>query len=135
MKIPLLFSLFAFLMVVPCLSQEIEHVKVGGRQEETTFFPHIGRYYEGEIPVSVLGDPEGIQVGKGWEVVSFCISYPCESLNKTTVVTDFLIPERIIRDIIANSLGQMIFITNIVARDAYGNTANPIPMNLIPVRQ
>jgi|GEM_PF-2782946 len=131
MKILLLFSL---LLVKSSLSQEIEHIKVGKEAESIALFPHIGSYYQGEIPISVFDNPAGIQVGKGWDVISFSISYSSENQDKTSKVKGYAIPQQIVRDIFANSLGQMVFITNIVAVDTKGNHVNIIPMNLIPVR-
>lgn len=130
-----LFS-FAFLSAFCGFSQEkIEHVKlVADSVVETNYFPHIDRFYEGEIPIAYLGDAEGIQVAGGWKVISFSISYPYGNQNKVVPVKGNLIPEYIIKDIYANSMGEMIFITNIVALNEKKNALHLVPMHLTPVK-
>ena len=130
----MLFSL-ALLVAFGGSSQEIEHVKLGVDTTVTAnFFPHIDRFYEGEIPVSYLGDPRGIQVVEGLKVISFSISYPYGNLNKVVPVKGNRIPEDIITDIFRNSLGEMIFITNIVTLSDENKKLHIVPMSLIPIK-
>lgn len=114
---------------------EPEHVKIGiDTTSEVRCFPHIDRFYEGEIPISYLGDPEGIQASNGLRVISFCISYAAGNTNKTVPVKGNRIPEEIVREIYANSLGEMVFITNIVTLTDENKRIDLMPMHLVPVK-
>lgn len=133
---PWLFNVLIF-AAFPALGQEEpEHVKIGiDTTAEVNYFPHIGPFYEGEIPVIYLSDPDGIQAGTDLLVISYSISYPYGNQNKIVPVKGNRIPEEIIRDIFANSLGEMIFITNIVTLNDKGKRVDLVPMTLIPVKE
>lgn len=131
----LLFSILVS-CALPLTAQETEHVRIGKDTVGVvmSFFPHIDKFYEGEIPVEYLGDSDGIQVVEGWKVISFSISYPFGNQNKVVPVKGNTIPAEIIRDIYVNSLGEMIFITNIVILNAENRRMHLVPMTLVPVR-
>ncbi len=135
---PFLFSISILFAAFQGISQveEPEHVKIGvdTTAVEISYFPHIDKFYEGEIPVEYLSDPKGIQVTEGWKVISFSISYPYGNQNKVVPVRGNTIPTDIIKDIYANSLGEMIFITNIVTLNEENRRVHLVPMSLVPVK-
>lgn len=108
-------------------AQPVETVRI--KRDPAAVFPHVDKYYDGEIPVDLLGDPKGIQAGPDCHVVSFTISYSIEKI----VVPGNQIPRHIVRDIYRSSLGEMIFITDIKALDEKGEIIYLMPMHLIPV--
>lgn len=114
--------------------ENVEHIKIGGDStQQENLFPHINQIYDGEIPIAQLGDLEGIQTAKNYKIISFVISYPHGEKNSEVSIAGNVIPKEVIEDIYKYSIGEMIFITNIVTEDANRNIFEVVPMSLIPV--
>lgn len=113
--------------------EPVQHVRIAKEaSKQTNFFPHIENYYDGEIPIAYLGYPYSISIGKGCAIASFLIAYP--SSPTPVLVKGNTIPDDIIYQISKQCLGQMIFITEIVAFDSDNNLINVKPMTLIPIK-
>jgi hypothetical protein len=121
--------MLSLLLAGPAFTQPtgVETVRIA--RDNASVFPHIGKYYDGEIPVTVLGDPKGIEGGADCYVVSFTISYA----NQKVSVPGRNIPRHILQDIYKSCLHEMIFITDIKALDENGTIIYLMPMHLIPV--
>jgi len=130
--------LFSFILLNNYLliaqPDKIEHIKIGlDSTQQENLFPHINQIYEGEIKIAQLGDLEGIQTAKNYKIVSFLISYPHGEKNLAVNIQGNVIPKEIIEDIYKYSMGEMIFITNILTEDIDKNVFEIVPMNLIPI--
>lgn len=134
MKRTLLLSLLLFTSgVIFSQEAEIEHVKIAKDSlKSNNFFPHIDHYYEGEIPIQYLGYPHTISVGKDCSISSFSISFP--SQPAPVLVRGNTIPDDVVYQISKQCLGQMIFITNIVAFDKNNEMIHVKPMTLVPIK-
>lgn len=119
--------MLSLLLAGNTFAQPVETVHI--KRDPAAAFPHVGKYYDGEIPVDLLGDPKGIQAGPDCHVVSFTISYS----NEKIAVTGYQIPKYILQDIYRSALREMIFITDIKAVDENGQIIYLMPMHLIPV--
>lgn len=114
-------------------NEQIEHVKIAKDSlKPNNFFPHIEHYYDGEIPIQFLGYPHTISIGKDCTISSFSISFP--SQPAPVLVKGNMIPDDVVYQISKQCLGQMIFITNIIAFDTKNELINVKPMTLIPIR-
>ena len=130
--------LFSFILLntyfLIAQAEKIEHIKIGlDSTQKENLFPHINQIYEGEIPIAQLGDLEGIQTAVNYKIISFVISYPHGEKNLAVSIAGNVIPKEVIEDIYKYSMGEMIFITNIVTEDTNKNIFEITPMNLIPV--
>jgi hypothetical protein len=130
--------LFSFILLNNYFSfaqpEKIEHIKIGlDSTQQENLFPHINEIYEGEIQIAQLGDLEGIQTAKNYKIVSFVISFPHGESNIAVNIEGNVIPKEIIEDIYKYSIGEMIFITNILTEDINKNIFEIVPMNLIPI--
>ena len=130
--------LFSFILLntyfLIAQAEKIEHIKIGlDTTQKENLFPHINQIYDGEIPIAQLGDLEGIQTAENYKIISFEISYPHGDKNLAVSVAGNVIPKEVIEDIYKYSMGEMIFITNIVTEDTNRNIFEIVPMNLIPV--
>jgi hypothetical protein len=130
-----LFSIILFNSIeIIAQPEEIEHIKIGvDTTQEVLLFPHIENYYDGEIPISVLGSLDGIQAAENYKIISFVISYPRGEKNIAITIQGNVIPKNVIEDIYKYSMGDMIFITNIVTEDENKILFDLVPMNLIPI--
>lgn len=130
----LLFSLI-FLFNLICVAQhEVEHIHIGSDSTaENSLFPHISTFYEGIIPLKEIASEEGIQLKEGYSIISFEVNYSINGKIFTQIVNGNVFPTQLIQEIKKNALGDYIFITKIVAKDATNTLIGITPMSLIPI--
>lgn len=92
-------------------------------------FPHISGISEGDITVTQLCDQDGILLRNGKEVVSFKFQYVSGGSDKIVAVTGNKIPASVCSEMSKSSVEQLVFITDIEAKDANGMVKVP-SMNL-----
>lgn len=96
--------------------------------------PHIGKYYTGEVPVSVLCDNEQIQSGSNLAVVAYQISFFDGSKEVSQTVKGAAIPATVCDKLGRYNLGENVRITSIVGEDRSTGQQYQLPsMNITPI--
>lgn len=103
-------------------------------KKSTNNMPHIGKYYDGEVPVDVLCSNEKISSGTNLAVVSYVISYYNGREEVQEKVRGALVPSNICESLGKYNLGEPVRITSIVAEDRFSGAQYILPsMSIKPV--
>lgn len=101
------------------LDQPIEGLTYEGSVSEkrvdrkTGFLPSVSGFSQGDIPLDMLCNSEGIIVGDGTEIKSFKVFYSVGMSEKTQIVSGNKIPDGVCVDLKKSGFDQMLFITEI----------------------
>lgn len=113
--------------------EETEEIVPPVSNKTKTMLPHFGVYYTGEIPVNVLMK-QVLLTNDELAVISFNIRYFDQYGETEKKVKGAKIPLSIIEDIKKYNIGQMVFITDVMAE--HRSTGNQYPlssMNFTPI--
>lgn len=92
--------------------------------------PSIGGVSNGRISITKFEQAEKIDICEEFQIVSYSIQYFDGRSDLSVQINSDKIPNAIAKDIVANNLDQMIFITGIKGIDAMGKIKNLPSMNL-----
>lgn len=100
------------------------------------YFPWLGGVQNGEIPYALLCDTSGITIREKGRILSFHIQYVGRDAEMDVAITGNTIPDSICIDIGRFGLGNMIFLTQIMAVIENGTEVVQLnSMNLIPIKR
>jgi hypothetical protein len=126
---------FIFLFLIQFVySQEVEKISIKKEIVESDYYPNIENYYQGRIPFSKFSSISGIQTNVGWEIKSFDINFISGRDYEIFSVNSNKIPDTLLVKIHQSSLNQIVFFTNIEARDTLNTRHILNNMSLIPYK-
>ncbi len=112
--------------VVPSQNPRVEE-----KPKSKNMFPHIEGYFNGEIPVSVLGSDKGIQLNDDIKVVAFDIHYESLTGPETASIVGNKVPAKVLEKIGKYNIGYMVFITDLKGVDRQGKVLSLPSLNFI----
>ena len=114
--------------------------KIVGQSEEnpepkkSTPMPHIGKYYTGEVPISILCDNEQIESGSSLAVVAYQITFFDGNKEVSQTVKGAVIPTQVCDKLGRYNLGENVRITSIIGEDRSTGQQFQLPsMNITPI--
>lgn len=134
LKIGLQHKLVLILVVGAFFShtQEVRSVHIQKEYNEMDYAPQISGYFDGEIPAKKICDVNGITTKKGWQIVSFELSYflgPDEGVR----IAGNQIPDTLCVRLQTQCLGTDVYFNKIKAVSDEGTLRNLTPMRLRPI--
>ncbi len=107
------------------LHSQTETVKLK-KEKEISFFPSIAGYFEGEINYSLICDSEGIKCPHGFTIDEFTLNYGDQKIQ----IFDNKVPDSICLKLGVCCIGEMIFFTNITAKNRFSERIFLSPFSL-----
>ena len=107
------------------LYSQTESIKLK-KENEISFFPSIAGYFDGEINYTLICDSEGIKCPNGFIIDQFSLSFGDQKI----IIYDNKIPNSICAKLGSCCIGDILFFTNITAKNSLNETIFLSPFSL-----